>query len=84
VRIKCAQKSRVTLWGSHVCMSKDKACTKNSCWSVGIVYDARGLLGVSSACGLRVATWHMAFDDTNHIDMTKRRGSWLGVDQRER
>jgi hypothetical protein len=58
--------------------------TKDSCWSVGMVYDPIGLLGVRSACGLRVATWHMAYDDTRHTTMTKRGGSWLGVDQQGR
>jgi hypothetical protein len=28
-------------------MSEDKVRTKDSCWSVGIVYDPRELLGVS-------------------------------------
>jgi hypothetical protein len=30
-------------------ISEDKVRTKNSCWSVEIVYDPRGLLGVSIA-----------------------------------
>jgi hypothetical protein len=30
-------------------MSEDKVCIKDSCWSVGMVYDPRGLLGVSTA-----------------------------------
>jgi hypothetical protein len=30
-------------------ISKDKVCTKNSCWSVGTIYDARELPGVSTA-----------------------------------
>jgi hypothetical protein len=35
------------------------------------------------ACGPRVSH-SMAYDDTGHIDMAKRGGSWLGVDQRGR
>jgi hypothetical protein len=34
---------------SWVRMSKDKVCTKDSCWSVGTVYDPRELPGVSIA-----------------------------------
>jgi hypothetical protein len=30
-------------------MSEDKVHTKNSCWSVGMIYDPRGLPGVSTA-----------------------------------
>jgi hypothetical protein len=30
-------------------MSEDKVCTKDSCWSVGMIYDPRGLPGVSTA-----------------------------------
>jgi hypothetical protein len=30
-------------------MSEDKVCTKDSCWSVGTIYDPRELLGVSTA-----------------------------------
>jgi hypothetical protein len=33
---------------SRVRMSEDKIYTKDSCWSVGIIYDLRRLLGVSS------------------------------------
>jgi hypothetical protein len=33
---------------SRVRMSEDKVYTKDSCWSVGIIYDLRRLLGVSS------------------------------------
>jgi hypothetical protein len=29
-------------------MSEDKVCTKDSCWSVEMIYDPRGLLGVST------------------------------------
>jgi hypothetical protein len=29
-------------------MSKDKVCTKDPCWSVGIIYDPRELPGVST------------------------------------
>jgi hypothetical protein len=27
--------------------SEDKVCTKDSCWSVGMIYDPRGLSGVN-------------------------------------
>jgi hypothetical protein len=30
-------------------MSEDKVHTKESCWSVGMIYDPRGLPGVSTA-----------------------------------
>jgi hypothetical protein len=30
-------------------MSKDKVCIKDSCWSVGTIYDPRELKGVSTA-----------------------------------
>jgi hypothetical protein len=30
-------------------MSEDKMCTKDSCWSMGTIYDARELPGVSTA-----------------------------------
>jgi hypothetical protein len=30
-------------------MSEDKVHTKDSCWSVGTIYDPRELLGVSTA-----------------------------------
>jgi hypothetical protein len=30
-------------------MSEDKVCTKDSCWSVGTIYDPRELPGVSTA-----------------------------------
>jgi hypothetical protein len=29
-------------------MSEDKVCTKDSCWSMGIIYDPRELPGVST------------------------------------
>jgi hypothetical protein len=29
-------------------MSEDKVRTKDSCWSMGMVYDSRGLSGVST------------------------------------
>jgi hypothetical protein len=29
-------------------MSEDKVCTKDSCWSMGTIYDPRELLGVST------------------------------------
>jgi hypothetical protein len=32
---------------SRVRMCEDKVRTKDSCWSVGMVYDPSGLLGVS-------------------------------------
>jgi hypothetical protein len=32
-----------------VCISEDKVHTKDSCWSVGMVYDPKGLPGVSTA-----------------------------------
>jgi hypothetical protein len=32
---------------SRVRMSEDKVCTKDPCWSVGIIYDPRELPGVS-------------------------------------
>jgi hypothetical protein len=35
------------------------------------------------ACGPRVVTWH-GNDDTRHIDVAKRGGSWIGVDRRGR
>jgi hypothetical protein len=90
--------------------------TKDSCWSVGTIYDPSELPGVSTAgpgirrgvisgirvnprgfmsvCGLggsgiwRMAhvgpKWShgMAYDDTRHIDVAKRGGSRIGVDQR--
>jgi hypothetical protein len=31
-----------------VCLSKDKVRTKDLCWYVGMVYDLRGLPGVST------------------------------------
>jgi hypothetical protein len=34
---------------SRVRMSEDKVCTKDSCWSVGMVYGRRGMPGVSTA-----------------------------------
>jgi hypothetical protein len=34
---------------SRVRMTKDKVCTKYSCWSVGTIYDLRELPGVSTA-----------------------------------
>jgi hypothetical protein len=34
---------------SRVHMSEDKVRTKDLCWSVGMVYDPRGLPGVSTA-----------------------------------
>jgi hypothetical protein len=34
---------------SRVCMSEDKVCTKDPCWSVGTIYDPRELSGVSTA-----------------------------------
>ena len=30
-------------------MSEDKVCTKDLCWSVGTIYDPRGMPGVSTA-----------------------------------
>jgi hypothetical protein len=41
-------------WGTYrkvfrVRMSEDKVHTKDSCWSMGIVFDPRGLPGVSTA-----------------------------------
>jgi hypothetical protein len=30
-------------------MSEDKVHTKDTCWSMGTIYDARGLPGVSTA-----------------------------------
>jgi hypothetical protein len=33
---------------SWVRMSEDKVCTKDSCWSMGMVYDSIGLTGVST------------------------------------
>jgi hypothetical protein len=33
---------------SQVCMSEDKVYTKDLCWSVGMVYDPRGLSRVST------------------------------------
>jgi hypothetical protein len=30
-------------------MSEEKVCTKNSCWSVGTIYNPRELPGVSTA-----------------------------------
>jgi hypothetical protein len=30
-------------------MSEDKVCTKDPCWTVGIIYDPRELPGVSTA-----------------------------------
>jgi hypothetical protein len=33
---------------SRVRMSEDKVRTKDSCWSVGIIYDTRELPGVST------------------------------------
>jgi hypothetical protein len=33
---------------SHVRMSEDKVRIKDLCWSVGMVYDPRGLPGVST------------------------------------
>jgi hypothetical protein len=99
-------------------MSKDKVRTKDSCWSMGTIYDPSELLGVSTVgpgigrgvtsgiranprgftgvCGLGVSgIWRMthvgpewshgmAYDDTRHIDMAKRGGSWIGVDRRGR
>jgi hypothetical protein len=90
--------------------------TKDSCWSVGTIYDPRELPGVSTAgpmigrgvtsgiradtrgftgmCGLggsviwRMAhvgpEWShgMAYDDTRHIDVAKRGGSWIGFGRR--
>jgi hypothetical protein len=90
--------------------------TKDSCWSVGTIYDPRELPGVSTAgpgigwgvtsgitadpqgftgvCGLGGSgiwcmayvgpEWShgMAYDDTRHIDVAKRGGSWIGVDRR--
>jgi hypothetical protein len=38
---------------SWVCMSEDKVCTKDPCWSVGTIYDPRELSEVSTA-GLRI------------------------------
>jgi hypothetical protein len=32
-----------------VCMSEDKVCIKDVCWSVGTIYDPRELIGVSTA-----------------------------------
>jgi hypothetical protein len=37
----------LTKKSSQVRMSEDKVCTKDLCWSVGMVYDPRGLSGVS-------------------------------------
>jgi hypothetical protein len=34
---------------SRVRMSEDKVCTKDSCWSMGTIYDSSELLGVSTA-----------------------------------
>jgi hypothetical protein len=34
---------------SRVCMSEDKVRTKDSCWSMGMVYGPRELPGVSTA-----------------------------------
>ena len=34
---------------SRVCMSEDKVRTKESCWSVGTIYDFRELTEVSTA-----------------------------------
>ena len=34
---------------SRVHMSEDKLRTKDLCWSVGMIYDPRGLTGVSTA-----------------------------------
>jgi hypothetical protein len=33
---------------SRVCMSEDKVCTKDLCWSVGTIYDPRELPRVST------------------------------------
>jgi hypothetical protein len=34
---------------SRVRMSEDKACTKDSCWSMGTIYDPRELPGVTTS-----------------------------------
>jgi hypothetical protein len=33
----------------EVFLGEDKVCTKDSCWSVGMIYDPRELLGLSIA-----------------------------------
>jgi hypothetical protein len=54
---------------SRVCMSEDKVRTKDTCWSVGTIYDRRELPGVSTAgpgfgqgftpAYLRLSRWHV-------------------------
>ena len=44
-------------------MSEDKVRTKDSCWSVGTIYDPRELTGVSTA-GLELdEVLHLAYDN---------------------
>jgi hypothetical protein len=45
-------------------MSEDKVCTKDSCWSVGTIYDPRALLGVSTA--------DLGVDEVLHCSTKKR------------
>jgi hypothetical protein len=44
--------------------SEDKVRTKNSCWSVGMVYDPRGLLEVSTGGPEVVGVLQMASGST--------------------
>jgi hypothetical protein len=59
----------------------------------GIRTDPRGFTGVCGLAGSSIwrmthvsPEWSqgMAYDDTRHTDMTKRGGSWIGVDPRGR
>jgi hypothetical protein len=44
--------------------SEDKVRTNNSCWSVGMVYDPRGLLEVSTAGSEVVGVLQMVSEPT--------------------
>jgi hypothetical protein len=47
---------------SQVCMSEDKVCTKDPCWSMGTLYDLRELSGVSTSLKANIARrWNNYF-----------------------
>jgi hypothetical protein len=52
-------------------ISEDKVCTKNSCWSMRIIYDHRELSGVSTVDPKVNGVLQWAGTRHNHFRMTR-------------